>query len=132
MNTETSNLGSELVSLSIQQILQSIDEGTKAGYRWVWDAYMSLLADHWLAVTIILTVILTMAVIRAFSGHWGMLGRVLYNYLYFGTLLVVGLIKGPEVFVSEYFEIFCLLLLYPVCYFLVGFILNWLGVRKRY
>ena len=117
---------------ALQQMLQSIDQGTRNGYRMAWDVYMSLLARHWLVVTIILSAILIIALVRAFAGYWGMLGRVLYNYLYFGTLFVIGLIKGPEVFVSEYFEIICAIILYPVCYFVVGVILERSGLRRRH
>lgn len=92
---------------------------------------MSFLTVHWMAVVMFLTIIFVIALVRAFSGSWAMLGRVLYNSLYFGTLFIIGLIKGPEVFVNWYFEVFCVILLYPICYFLVGRVLDFLGVTRR-
>lgn len=126
MNTETSQLN------LIPQLLQSIDEGKRMAYRSLWDVYMSFLTEHWAAIAILLIVIFIVAIVRAFTGYWAMLGKALYNFLYFGILFVIGLFKGPEVFVSEYFDLLCLALLYPICYFTVGKILDWLGVRSRY
>ena len=114
----------------IDNMLKSIDEGTRQAYRMLWDIFMSSLEQHWLAVLIVLAIVFLIALTLAFMGRWGMLGSVLYNYLYFGILFIVGLIKGPEIFVSEYFEIACAIILYPVCYFAVGIILDKLGVRK--
>lgn len=113
------------------QLLQSIDEGKITASRLLWSVYTSFLADHWVAIVIFLAAIFSIALVKAFSGYWAMLGRVLYNSLYFGTLFIIGLIKGPEVFVSWYFEMFCVILLYPVCYFLVGRILDFSGVMRR-
>ena len=81
--------------------------------------------------SIMIGILLTIAFALALMGRWGMLGSVLYHYLYFGILFVVGLIKGPEIFVSEYFEIACAIILYPICYFTVGTILDKTGIHKR-
>lgn len=113
-------------------LLNALDEGTRQAYRWIWDGGMEFLKANWLWVGIVLFVIFLIALANALSGRWGMLGSVMYNYLYFGILFIAGLIKGPEIFVSEYFELFCAALLYPLCYIAVGQILEKTGLKTRY
>jgi hypothetical protein len=96
-----------------------------------WNALISFLHQHWMAVIIILAAVFITALIRALMGRWGMLGSVLYNYLYFGILFVVGLVWGSDVFVSDYLHLACTAILWPVCYFLVGWILDKSGLRER-
>jgi len=79
-----------------------------------------------------LVLVLVAATVRAVTtGRWGWLGSVLYNYLYFGTLFVIGLIWGPEIFANDYFEI-ALVILYIVCFSLVGVILTKTGLRRPF
>lgn len=113
-------------------MLRTFDEATRQVYRMIWNVFMFILVEHWVSILIILISLLVIATFRAFYGYWGMLGSLLYNYLYFGILFVVGLIKGPGVFVNEYFEAVCLVILYPLCYIAVGKILDKLGVRRRF
>jgi hypothetical protein len=63
-------------------------------------------------------------------GRWGGLGSFLYNFFYFGILLVIGLISGSEVFVDDYFNVACAIILYPICYVLSGMILDKMRVRR--
>lgn len=127
----TAAMNSDFTKSVIKQMLAAIDQGIKNGYHLAWDILVSFLANHLLSVILFLALILVLATIRAFQGYWGMLGRVLYSYLFFGTLFIIGLIKGPNVFASEYLEITSIIVLYPLCYFVVGYILNRLGFRKR-
>ena len=97
----------------------------------MWDGLMSFLTSHWLVVLGVLVLVFIGALTRAvLTGRWGMLGSVLYNYLYFGTLFVVGLIFGPEVFANDYFKL-VLVLLYVVCFTLVGMFISKMGFRRR-
>ena len=114
----------------ISQILEMFDKALRDVYHKFWDIFMSIISEHWGLILIVLFALLILAIIIAIGGRWGFLGSLLYNYLYFGILFILGLIKGPEVFLSEYFEFFCLLLLYPACYYAVGVILDKLEVRN--
>ena len=108
-------------------------KATADAYRMIWDAGMAYLAAHWLLVIGVLIGILILAILRyLITGRWAVLGSVLYHYLYFGILFLVGLIKGPEVFVSDYFEAACAIILYPLCYLAVRKILEVTGIRTRY
>lgn len=124
-------MNTEAPHLDLSKVLQSLNEGQMVAYRSFWDAGMAYLIDHWVVVIVFLIVILVIAVLRAISGYWGMLGSVLYNYLFFGTLFVVGLILGPEVFANNYIKV-GLALLYVICFLMVGRILDWTGLRRRY
>jgi hypothetical protein len=96
----------------------------------IWDIGMAYLAQHWIAVLLLLFTVFVVALVRAFiTGRWAMLGSVVYNYLYFGTLFVVGLIWGPELFANDYFKI-VLAILYVVCFVLTGQFLSKIGVRR--
>jgi len=106
-------------------------EATKTVYQIYWDTLISFLSKHWIAVTLLAVIILIIALVKAILGRWGMLGSILYHYFYFGILLIVGLIWGSNIFVSDFFHLACTILLYPACYFLVGVILNKTGLRTR-
>jgi hypothetical protein len=129
MNYTTTHLGPELVTQIMDQALKSINQGEKMAYQMCWDALMSFLSEHWLAVSLFLFALLVVALVIAFFGRWGMLGSVLYNYLYFGTLFVIGLIWGPVAIAGDIVSILRSVLLYPICYFLVGLFLIKIGVR---
>jgi predicted branched-subunit amino acid permease len=62
-------------------------------------------------------------------GHWWVLGSVLYPYLYWGIILIIGLIFGPAIFVNTYAEL-DLFILYIFCFILVGRILNKTGLKR--
>lgn len=114
------NFTKELVT----QILGMYDKGLRSAYHTLWNIFMSTIQEHWFLILIVLLVFLIISIFIALNGRWGFFGSLMYNYLYFGILFILGLIKGPEVFLSEYFEFFCILLLYPFCYIIVGRILN--------
>lgn len=131
MNASTTNiLGADYPKLLVQWMLDTVDRGTKQAYSWIWSAIKELLITHSLSVSILLVVILILAILNYFvTGRWGWLGSVLYNYLYFGTLLMIALIFGSDVFASDYFKI-VLVLLYITCFTIVGIILKKTGIRK--
>ncbi len=132
MNPTTTQTVPDFLKTLIPQIFQTFDEATRKAYRMLWDIFMSFVVDHWLVILGILIFVFLITFARALTGRWGMLGSVLYNYLYFGILFVVGLIKGSDIFVSEYFEIICAVILYPFCYFTVRVILDKFGIRRRF
>lgn len=110
-------------------LLNTIQEATIKDIKIMWSWGMSYLLSHLWIVIGILLIVLVYALFRAFMGHWWVLGSVLYNYLYWGSLLIIGLIFGPEIFAGTYIDI-GLLILYVICYIAVGKILKKIGVRK--
>ena len=117
----------EMVAL----FFNAIEEGTMRAYRMYWDILMSILAQHWMLVIGLLFLVFIMVSLKAMSGQWGSLGSFLYNFFYFGTLFIVGLIWGPEVFAGDLFKFACTALLYPICYILSGLVMNKMGVRRQ-
>lgn len=110
----------------------SMEQGFKDGAHILWSALMTFLAQHWVLVILGLFVSFVFVTIKAGLGRWGSLGSFLYNFFYFGILLIVGLIRGPEVFLSNYFDVFTAIILYPFCYWLSGWLMDKMGVRKKY
>jgi hypothetical protein len=109
--------------------LDTIQEATIKDIKIFWDWGISYpLAHLWIIIGILL-IVLVYAVFRAFMWHWWVLGSVLYNYLYWGSLLIIGLIFGPEIFASSYVDV-GLFILYILCYIIVGKILKTTGIRK--
>jgi hypothetical protein len=129
MNTTPIPFGPDFIKSIIPWMLQTIDEIIRNYYHIFWDIFMSFISKHWGWILITLTCLLILAIVIALIGRWGFLGSLLYNYLYFGFLFILGLIKGPEIFLSEYFEILCLLILYPICYLTVRYILDKYSLR---
>ena len=126
-STSTPPFGPDFVKELISLMMQKIEESTKQTYHMMWDVMMNYLAQHWVAV---LFAVFVIAFVRAFvTGRWAMLGSVVYNYLYFGTLFVVGNIFGADLFANDYFKII-LVILYVVCFILTGKFLTKIGVRR--
>lgn len=111
--------------------LNAIQKGTVDGIKIIWDLITSFLIKHWIAVVVLLFVILVYAVVRAIMGRWGLLGHVLYNYLYWGAVLVIGLIWGSQVFAGTYAELGTFLL-YVLCYIVVNRILVKTRLKRYY
>ena len=132
MGTTTPFFGPDFVKQLIPWLTAQFGEATAHANRIIWNAFITLLLQHLILVACVLILVLVAATVRAVTtGRWGWLGSVLYNYLYFGTLFVVGLIWGPKIFANDYFEI-VLVILYIVCFSLVGVILTKTGLRRRY
>jgi hypothetical protein len=126
----TSTITTEFPKEVVTMLMGAIDEGTKEATRMLWSILVSFLAEHWIFVILIFFIVLVFATLKAMIGRWGMLGSVLYNFLYFGILLIVGLIWGPDIFTSDIFHAACTAILYPICYLVTGIILDKTGVRR--
>lgn len=126
----TSPLGNDFAKQLVTSFLDAIDQGTRQAYRMIWDGINQFLVEHWGWVIIGLIAILAFSIVEYFiTGRWAMLGSVLYNYLYFGTLFVITLIFGPEVFANDWFKL-VLFVIYVVCFILVGKLLRKAGIRR--
>lgn len=124
---ETLNFGPEFTT----KILHALNEGQMIAYRSLWNAAMAYLVEHWLAIAIFLLATFTIAIVKASFGYWRMLGSVSYRFLYVGILLAIGLTWGPEIFASDYAKL-GLVLVGIFCYFMVGRMLDWTGLRRVY
>lgn len=128
--TTTPTFGPDFVKELIPWMIQQYGIATAKAFRMIWDIGMTYFAQHWIAVLLVLLGVFVVALVRAFiTGRWAMLGSVVYNYLYFGTLFVIGLIWGPELFANDYFKI-VLVILYIVCFVITGRFLSKIGVRR--
>jgi hypothetical protein len=128
--TTTPQFGPDFVKELIPWVFARVGEETAKAFRMIWDTGMAYLAEHWIAVIVVLVTMFLIALVRAFvTGRWAMLGSITYNYLYFGTLFIIGLIFGPELFANDYFKIF-LAVLYVTCFILTGKFLQKIGVRR--
>ncbi|MBP7898485.1 hypothetical protein KAZ92_00865 [Candidatus Gracilibacteria bacterium] len=126
----TSSVAIEFPKEVVKMLMGAIDDGTKQAARMLWSTLISFLSEHWLLTILIFFLILVFATLKAMIWRWGTLGSVLYNSMYFGILLVVGLIWGPDIFTSDIFHAACAVILYPICYFLTGTVLDKIGVRR--
>lgn len=128
--TTTPPFGPDFVKELIPWMIQQFGIATAKAFRIIWDVGMTILAQHWISILVFLVSVLIIALVRAFTtGRWAMLGSVVYNYLYFGVLFIVGIIFGPETFANDYFKIF-LVILYVVCFIITGYFLRKIGVRR--
>jgi CDP-diglyceride synthetase len=129
-SSTTSPLGNDFARQLVESFLNAIDEGTRQAYRMIWNGISQFLIENWGWVIVALVAILILAVVNYFAtGRWAMLGSVLYNYFYFGILLIITLIFGPEVFANDWFKI-VLFIVYVVCFVLVGKLLKKAGIRR--
>lgn len=113
----------------IKEMFNAFDNAQKEAYQILWDSLLSFLSNNWLSVAGFLLLLLVVSFIVALFGRWGMFGSVLYNYLYWGTLFIFGLIFGPKIFANIFIDI-ALFILYLACYKLVGRILTGLHLKK--
>jgi hypothetical protein len=106
MGTTTQPLGPEFASQMVTMFLNALQEATVKAYLMFWGILITFLKAHWLGVGEILLSLFGVALlIFLVTGRWAMLGSVLNRYFFFGTLFLIGLIFGPGVFASDYFEI---------------------------
>lgn len=130
MIATTTLLSNNFPKWIVSSFFQTFEEGSKLACKILWNFLILFLRQNWLTVLIFIFIIVIISTIKAFSGYWGILGSVLYNIFYFGILFTLGLIFGPEIFVSNWYEPFCIIILYPFCYFIVGVILRKFGFIK--
>ncbi len=127
-STGLSNLPQQMIAL----IPAAIEEGNKQAARMLWGILQNFLLEHWFLSVGIFFLLFSIATLKAVLGRWGSLGSLLYNFLYFSSLYLAGLIWGPEIFVNDFFNAVCAAILYPSCYLLVRYILNKAGLRRRF
>lgn len=128
MSTTSTSTDTSVINSFIDPLLNAVDEAQKETAKMFWDFLIKFLSEHWLPVIGILFAVLMISFIIALFGRWAMFGSVLYHYLYFGTLFILGLIFGPGIFVNIFIDIL-LVVLYVVCFKLVGKILKGIGFR---
>jgi hypothetical protein len=95
----------------------------------LWDAGTSVLVEHWVLIGGIFVGLLVLFTLMALFGHWSSLGSFLYHSIYAIVILIIGSVWDPDVFVSSWFGFFAAVILYPMCYILVGWILKKTGLR---
>ena len=130
ISTSTPQFGPDFLKDFTPWMIEQFGIATAKVFRMLWDIGMTYLAQHLVVVLSGLLVLFLFTLVRAvITGRWGMLGSIIYNYLYFGTLFIIGSIWGPEVFANDYFKI-VLLLLYITCFIITGKILRKTGIRR--
>jgi hypothetical protein len=122
MNTSTQ--GTDFAKDFISQIPGIFEKGMVQGVKMDWNIFISFLTRNWLLLIVIYFVIFFYATLEAMMKRWGMFGSILYNTFYFGVLFIVGLIWGPQIFLDDVFKASCVVILYPICYLVVGYILD--------
>jgi lipopolysaccharide export LptBFGC system permease protein LptF len=129
MATSTFFIDPEDFKKILDSINQQLEDYTRQFAHALWTALLSFLVEYWLPFVVVLFVIFVALTIKAMFGRWGSLGSFLYNFFYFGILFVIGLIWGPNFFLGDFFHAFCAAILYPICYRLVGYVLEKMGLK---
>jgi hypothetical protein len=111
--------------------MEAIDDGTKQLIQLYWSVLTSFLTEYRIAVTVVIFLTVVFATLKDMTERWGMWGCVLYNTIYFGALLKIGLMWGPDIFVSNFFNAVCTVVPYLVCYLVIGIILHWITMLRR-
>lgn len=117
------------LGMTTKDILKIFNDSQIQAYQALWDGLMKFLSLNWLSVFLFFLFLFIFSLARAINGRWGMFGSILYNYLYWGILFILGLIFGPKIFANLFIDI-ALFILYLVCYALVGRILKVLHLKK--
>lgn len=130
MNASSTAVGTDYPKEMVEMMIQSSEGGSKWAARMLWDVLITFLVENWVWVFLGLFAVFILVSFKATLGRWGSLGSFLYNFFYFGTLFVFGLIWGPEIFTEDIFNAACAVILYPICFFLVRFILDKTRLRR--
>lgn len=117
------------LGMTTKDILKIFNDSQIQAYQALWDGLMKFLSSNWLSVFLLFLFLFIFSLARAINGRWGMFGSMLYNYLYWGILFILGLIFGPKIFANLFIDI-ALFILYLICYALVGRILTVLHLKK--
>lgn len=126
MENSTTTMNAENV---VSLLLNSFEEGLRQWTVMIWDIVTAQLIEHWLLLGGIFAGLLVLFTLMALFGNWASLGSFLYHSIYAIVILIIGSIWGPEIFVSNWFGFFTAIILYPVCYMLVGWILVKTGLK---
>ncbi len=130
MNSTTTFSGFEFDKRLVQGSINAMEEGTKYYARIVWSISTTFLVQHWLFVMGTFVLLLFLLILKALIGQWGSLYSLTYWTLYAVIIFIVGLIWGPEALVSDIFHVIYIIAIWPVCYFLTGWIWDRFGFRK--
>lgn len=106
MGTTTQPLGPDFAAQAVNLLLNAFQDATVKAYQMLWNILITFLKAHWVGFgEILLTFLAVATLVFLVTGRWAMLGSVLNRYFFFGALFVIGLVFGPKVFASDYFEI---------------------------
>jgi hypothetical protein len=111
-------------------LFNALSEVPKLYARFAWNIIQSILIEWWPWIIGFLFIAFIIAVTRALMGRWGALAGLIYNSLYFGVFLIIVIIVGSEIFITNGFSMFTALILYPILYLITGFIIDKIGIKK--
>lgn len=130
MSTSTFPFGTNFAKDLVSMFLNSIDQGTRQAYHMLWDILMTFLSQNLLWVAVFMVMILVFAFLEyLMTGRWANLGSVLYSYTYYGIILFVGLVFGPEIFANDWVDLI-LFIVYIISFLWVRILLNRSGIRR--
>lgn len=120
---------SDLPKQMVQTLFDSVEKGTIWAYRIIFDSIKKFIAINWKAFVIFLIVVLLIAVSDyLLTRKWRTLGRVLYSYIYWGTIFLIALLFGPEIFANDFVDIL-LFIIYIISFLFVGKLLKLFGIK---
>jgi hypothetical protein len=122
-------MNTSFLDLITDELFKIFNDAQIQAYQALWDGLMIFLSSNWISIIFLLLFFLAVSLIKAINGRWGMFGSIIYNYLYWGILFILGLIFGPKIFANTFVDIL-LFILYIICYWLVGKILRELNFKR--
>lgn len=115
----------------VPSMIKSFENGTIQAYKILWSIFMEFLSQNWGWVIALLAMILVFAFVEyLITGRWTNLGSVLYSYIYYGILFIIGLIFGPEIFANNWIDLI-LFVVYGISFIWVRGLLSRSGIRRR-
>jgi hypothetical protein len=127
----TTPFDSTYLTQIFEYLTNAIKEQTLVFIRIIWENALHLLATHFIAIFLSILGLLIFALVLALiTGRWALFGSLLYNVLYFSVLLIIGLIWGPDAFASDWFDVVRTIAIWPVCYWIVGIVLDKTGLKR--
>lgn len=125
------------INVMTQDFIKSLPgltaKGMEMGARMVWDGvFLPILKEHWLAIMLIVFCLFVIATFKAMMGKWGSLGSLLYNLFYVIVVIAICLIWGPEVLVGDAYHLSYIIIFYPVCFWLSGWVMDRMGVGPHH
>ncbi len=130
MNFSTTTIANELPKQIALLFLQKFEEAQKQMAHIMWNLAIDTLTRHWLLIGGLFVLALVFFFLLALIGEWGSLYSLTYWTLCVVVVFVVGLIWGPEVFVSDIYHLLYLAAIWPICYWVTGWIWNRFNFRN--
>ena len=121
----------QIPKLFADSLIKTFDEASVSAARIIWDTALSFLVHHWFGVVGSLAGLFVFFFVLALVGQWGSLYSLTYWTLYAVIVLAVGLIFGPEIFVSDWYHLAYLVAIWPLCYLLTGWIWRRLNFKRH-